>query len=98
MISIFSFKGNAEICNDFSFWNSQDRCTDLGFDGHIFKTYPISCDKSIDCSRTHSNIPRGNEDYCPRSSSLDQCKDKGIGYFFCKESETCIEKGEFFKI
>ena len=61
---------------------------------HTFQTYPIQCDKSVDCSKTDSKDLLGNDNYCPRSSSLDQCQAKGNDYFFCNESETCIAKGD----
>ena len=99
MISIFSLpsKWVVEICHDYSFWSSTNRCTN---DSRQKKTYPIQCDKSVECSKTHSNpkIFFFKYNYCPRSSSLDQCQAKGKDYFFCNESETCIEKGDFLKI
>ena len=96
MISIFSLpsKWVVEICHDYSFWSSTNRCTN---DSRQKKTYPIQCDKSVECSRTHSKYnsnSKNNYNYCPHSSSLDQCQAKGNNHFFCIQSQTCIAKGD----
>ena len=90
----FSDNFKFDLCLDFTFWKAETgRCIPKKMNNdeeYVFYTYPPLCNRTeFDC--IYGKWPQ----YCPNVA--DNCELYNLGeHFFCKNSKTCIPKGELF--
>ena len=91
----FSSNFKFDLCYDFSIWNAESgRCIPKkmnDYENGEFYSFPPLCNRTeFNCKEAQSPF----DYYCPNKGEICEVDDQGT-HFFCKDSKTCIPKGEF---
>ena len=87
------------FCHDYSFWSSHcHNATNVQKYTHATQCSSYDKTKSIeelgnDCSKSWQiQTYQNQKPYCPNSTNEEECSNKGVNYFYCPLSKTCIDR------